>query len=130
MEILVDFAKTHQRFTMGHFGGSVQGFSYGQKEARKAWESVAVRLNAFGIKKTPDQWRRVSVLLTLNEVLTCVLSIFIFTTAKKDNGFNIYMYMSLFCLSVLQLCCIVKQNLGKIYKYYLQRVKVKKSARS
>ncbi|KAL0841017.1 hypothetical protein ABMA28_014787 [Loxostege sticticalis] len=58
MEILVDFAKTHQRFTMGHFGGSVQGFSYGQKEARKAWESVAVRLNAFGIKKTPDQWRR------------------------------------------------------------------------
>lgn len=86
MEILVDFAKTHQRFTMGHFGGSVQGFSYGQKEARKAWESVAVRLNAFGIKKTPDQWRRVSVLLTLNEVLTCVLSIFYSQLPKRTMG--------------------------------------------
>lgn len=60
-EILVEFAESNPTIALGRFPSG----PLSSQTVRRAWESVATQLNAIaeGCTKTPEQWRRVSLLL-------------------------------------------------------------------
>lgn len=60
-EILVEFAESNPTIALGRFPNGPMS----SQTVKRAWESAAIQLNAVaeGCSKTPEQWRRVSLLL-------------------------------------------------------------------
>ena len=58
LEMIVEFAEANRAIVLGNGGKG----PLGQKEANKAWEELARRLNSIGggVIKTPNNWKRVS----------------------------------------------------------------------